>query len=75
MPTAPPPVIAAVATVEQSPDARGPAGVSRRHGDLWRHGGRHVLRVLGTTYRDSMFERPDVVEDDYYRFQHQPRGW
>jgi len=75
MPTAPPPVIAAVTTVEQSPDARGPAGISRRRYDLWRHAGRLVLRVVGTTYRDSLFERPDLIEDDYYRLQHQPRGW
>ncbi|HSR84077.1 MAG TPA: hypothetical protein VLM11_07850 [Streptosporangiaceae bacterium] len=75
MPTAPPPVIAAVTTVEQSPDAPGPAGVTKRRGDRRRHARRLILRVLGTIYRDSLFERPDLVEDDYYRFLHQPRGW
>ena len=37
-----------------------------------------LLRRLpgaGTGYRDSLFERPDVVEDDYYRFINGPRGW
>jgi len=26
-------------------------------------------------HRDPLFERPDLVEDDYYRFRNQPRGW
>ena len=25
-------------------------------------------------YHDPLFERPDLVEDDYYRFRHYPRG-
>jgi len=29
----------------------------------------------GGRYYDPLFARPDVVEDDYYRFQHQPCGW
>jgi hypothetical protein len=31
-------------------------------------------RALTTGYYDPKFQRPDVVEDDYYRFRHQPRG-
>ena len=37
-----------------------------------------MLRRVSTTgggYYDPLFARPDVVEDDYYRFQHQPCGW
>jgi hypothetical protein len=29
----------------------------------------------GASYRDPLFELPDLVEEDYYRFRHQPRGW
>jgi hypothetical protein len=29
----------------------------------------------GASYHDPLFGRPDLVENDYYRFQHQPRGW
>jgi len=31
-------------------------------------------RMLGTGYRDPLFERLDLIEDDYHRFLHQPRG-
>jgi hypothetical protein len=36
-----------------------------------------LLRRAPTTggYRDPLFERPDLVEDDYYRFRNQPHGW
>ncbi len=27
------------------------------------------------SYYDAKFERPDLIEDDYYRFRNQPRGW
>jgi hypothetical protein len=35
------------------------------------------LRRVPTTggHRDPLFERPDLVEDDYYRFRNQPSGW
>jgi hypothetical protein len=29
----------------------------------------------GASYHDPLFERPDLVENDYHRFRHQPRGW
>jgi len=35
---------------------------------------RRALRTCGSYY-DAQFERPDLVEDDYYRFRNQPRGW
>ena len=28
----------------------------------------------GTGRHDPLFERPDLVEDDYYRFRNQPHG-
>jgi hypothetical protein len=32
-----------------------------------------LRRMPGTwNYRDPLFERPDLVEDDYYRFRSQP---
>lgn len=43
-------------------------------GDRQRHFARLLLRVFGTGYSDPLFERPDLVEDDYYRFLKQPRG-
>jgi len=33
-----------------------------------------MRHVLETSYRDPLFERPDVIEDDYYRFRNQPYG-
>jgi hypothetical protein len=43
-------------------------------GDRQRHFARLLLRVFATGYSDPLFERPDLVEDDYYRFLKQPRG-
>jgi hypothetical protein len=32
-----------------------------------------LRRMPGTgSYRDPLFERPDQVEDDYYRYRNQP---
>jgi hypothetical protein len=33
-----------------------------------------LTRVRWASYRDSLFERPDLIEDDYYRLLNQPRG-
>jgi hypothetical protein len=33
-----------------------------------------LTRLRWTSYHDSLFERPDIIEDDYYRFLNQPRG-
>jgi len=32
------------------------------------------LARAGGSYRDRLFVKPDLVEDDYYRFRNQPRG-
>jgi hypothetical protein len=31
--------------------------------------------TTGASHHDPLFRRPDLIEDDYYRFRHQPRGW
>jgi hypothetical protein len=43
-------------------------------GDLLRRVAALLGRVPRTDggYRDPLFERPDRVEDDYYRFRNQP---
>jgi hypothetical protein len=38
----------------------------RRIAELVRH-------MLETSNYDTSFQRPDVIEDDYFRFRHQPR--
>jgi hypothetical protein len=44
-------------------------------GHVLRRVARLVHRPLriGTIYYDPHFTGPDIVEDDYYRFRHQPR--
>jgi hypothetical protein len=32
-----------------------------------------VQRVFATSHYDTLFMRPDLIEDDYYRFRNQPR--
>jgi hypothetical protein len=46
------------------------------HGDRLRRVAGLLRRVpmKSGSYYDPLFERPDLVEDDYYRFRHQPRG-
>jgi hypothetical protein len=37
----------------------------------------HLLRrtsKTGASYHDALFAGPDIIENDYYRFRHQPRG-
>lgn len=53
---------------------RGPWRKAMPRRDRQRHFARLLLRVFGTGYSDPLFERPDLVEDDYYRFLKQPRG-
>ncbi len=58
------------------PGRTGSAGPENRRGRLRRLAGllHRVPRNHGDCY-DPRFERPDLVEDDYYRFRNQPRGW
>ena len=74
MPTAPFPLIAEADTREQSPETRAPERGTKPRGHHRRRVGR-LLGLFGACYRDSLFERPDLVEDDYYRLMNQPRGW
>jgi hypothetical protein len=32
-----------------------------------------VRRTLESSHYDTSFERPDLIEDDYFRFRNQPR--
>jgi len=34
---------------------------------------RLVRRALESNHYDTSFERPDLIEDDYFRFRNQPR--
>jgi len=34
---------------------------------------RRMLKARASYY-DPLFERPDLIEDDYYRLRNQPRG-
>ncbi len=45
-------------------------------GDLLRRVAALLRRAPKTAggYRDPLFERPEVVEDDYYRFRNRPNG-
>jgi hypothetical protein len=45
-------------------------------GDLLRRVAGLLRRApkTGGSYRDPLFERPDLVENDYYRFRNQPHG-
>jgi hypothetical protein len=52
-----------------SPPAETHVGRPRRIAGLLRPG----PKTPGS-YRDPLFERPDLIEDDYYRLLNQPRG-
>jgi len=58
-----------------SSDRQGSARAEIR-GDLLRRVAGLLRRVpnTGGSYRDPLFERPNLVEDDYYRFRNQPYG-
>jgi hypothetical protein len=74
MSTAPFPLIADADTRKQSSETRAPERRTKPPGDHRRQLGR-LLRLFGACYRDSLFERPDLIEDDYSRLINQPRGW
>jgi hypothetical protein len=74
MSTAPFPLIAAADTREPPTETRAPECQTKPPGDHRRQV-RRLLRLLSACYRDPLFERPDLVEDDYYRLSNQPRGW
>jgi len=53
------------------------AARSNRTGDRLRRVAALLRRMPKTrgSYHDPLFERPDLVEDDYYRFRNQPAGY
>jgi hypothetical protein len=50
------------------------AATARTRSNHWRHAINSMRQVFKTNYYDPKFQRPDRVEDDYYRFRNQPRG-
>jgi len=56
-------------------DSAGNAQAKTR-GDRLRRIAGLLWRVPKTraSYNDPLFERPDLIEDDYYRLRKQPRG-
>jgi hypothetical protein len=76
MSTAPFPLIEDAGTGEQSAEMRAQQGGTTPPDDHRPRVGRLRRRLRGAArYRDALFERPDIVEDDYYRLANQPRGW
>ena len=76
MPTASPAVDPATDTLEQPARLAAAAPTRRaisRRSHRWRIAGLRAP-VLRSSYLDPLFERPDLIEDDYYRFLNQPRG-
>ena len=55
------------------PDIHAPAREVKPRRDRRRRVAGLVTRVLRTSYQDALFERPDLIEDDYYRLRNQPR--
>jgi hypothetical protein len=50
------------------------AATAKTRGNRWQHALNGVRHIFETSYDDPRFQRPDAVEDDYYRFRNQPRG-
>ena len=61
-------------TREGAPVAQ-PGAAALATGNRLRRAAGAMRRVLETSYRDPLFERPDLIENDYYRFRNQPSGW
>lgn len=63
-------------TAPSAPARLDKTGSAETRGDHLRRVAGLLRRVLktGGNYRDPLFERPDLVEDDYYRFRNQPHG-
>jgi hypothetical protein len=54
---------------------RAARGTRNGAGNRLRRAAGAMRDVLETSYRDLLFERPDLIENDYYRFRNQPSGW
>jgi hypothetical protein len=49
--------------------------VARSRRSHLRHAITSLRQVFTTRHYGSKFHRPEVIEDDYYRFRNQPRGY
>ena len=50
-----------------------PTREEKPNGTLWRRVADFLTLTFKIHYRDPLFERPDLIEDDYRRFVHLPR--
>lgn len=61
------------------PDTSAPAAAERPNvpakmrDPIVRRMANRLRRALETSYYDRSFDRPDLIEDDYFRFRNQPR--
>jgi hypothetical protein len=77
MPPATPATTADTDTRELAPTPRTgarPRSATPAHGDWVRRIAGLLRQALRTGIYDPSFERPDLIEDDYFRFRHQPRN-
>ena len=72
----------AAAAMNSSRSPRQAKALFLRHAAAVRGGAYHLRRVveavfgvLRASYYDPLFERPDLAEDDYYRFRNLPRSY
>lgn len=62
-----------------APDTSAPAAAERPNvpaktrDPIVRRMANRLRRALETSYYDRSFDRPDLIEDDYFRFRNQPR--
>ena len=58
------------------PALPGQGGSQEQRGHALRRAANLLRRQpnTGASYHDPLFRAPDTVENDYYRFRHQPRG-
>ena len=62
-----------------APDTSAPAAAERPNlpaktrDPIVRRMANRLRRARETSYYDRSFDRPDLIEDDYFRFRHQPR--
>ena len=75
MPAAPSATCEATYSPDQLPVITAQARANKPHDAHRRRIVELFRRMVWTSYSDPLFEQPHLVEDDYYRFINQPRGW
>ena len=59
---------------DAAPRPSRPAEVATTSANHVRRAINSMRQLFKTNYYDPTFQRPDVIEDDYFRFRHRPRG-